>query len=82
MALQVGSRELDIRHLDRVLFPQTGTTKAELLDYYVRVADVMLPHLCDRQLHMHRYPEGVEGPRFWQKECPAHRPEWVRTHPV
>jgi bifunctional non-homologous end joining protein LigD len=64
------------------VFPRTGTTKAQLLQYYVRVADVMLPHLRDRLLHLHRYPEGVEGPRFWQKECPEHRPEWVATTPV
>jgi bifunctional non-homologous end joining protein LigD len=80
--LDVGGRTLQIRHLDRVVFPRTGTTKGELLDYYVRVADTMLPHLRGRLLHMHRYPEGVEGPRFWQKGCPEHRPEWVPTAPV
>jgi bifunctional non-homologous end joining protein LigD len=48
----------------------------------VQIADVMLPHLGDRLLHLHRYPEGVEGPRFWQKECPPHPPEWVDTIPV
>src|ERR671928_2036730 len=80
--LEVGGRRLSIRHLDRVVFPRTGTTKGELLDYYVRVGDVMLPHLRDRLLHMHRYPEGVEGPRFWQKACPEHRPDWVPVAPV
>jgi bifunctional non-homologous end joining protein LigD len=80
--VQVEGRELSIRNLDRVLFPQVGTTKAELLDYYVRMADTMLPHLRERLLHMHRYPEGVEGPRFWQKGCPEHRPEWLPTAPV
>src|SRR5919206_1593477 len=80
--LEVGGRRLSIRHLDRVVFPRTGTTKGELLDYYVRVSDVMLAHLQERLLHMHRYPEGVEGPRFWQKGCPEHRPEWVPTAPV
>src|SRR5919109_2938671 len=80
--LDVGGRTLQIRHLDRVVFPRTGTTKGELLDYYVRVADTMLPHLRGRLLHMHRYPEGVEGPRFWQKGCPEHGPEWVPTAPV
>jgi bifunctional non-homologous end joining protein LigD len=80
--VEVAGRRLTIRNLDRVIFPQTRTTKAELLDYYVRIADVMLPHLRDRLLHMHRYPEGVEGPRFWQKACPEHRPEWVPTIPV
>ena len=80
--LTVGGRRLAIRNLDRVIYPATGTTKAALLDYYVRVADAMLPHLADRLLHMHRYPEGVEGPRFWQKDCPGHRPEWMPTAPV
>jgi bifunctional non-homologous end joining protein LigD len=82
MEALVSGRSLTIRHLDRVVYPRTGTTKGELLDYYVRVADVMLPHLRDRLLHMHRYPEGVEGPRFWQKACPEHRPEWLPTAPV
>src|SRR5215207_3195608 len=80
--LEVGGRLLNIRNLDRVVFPEAGTTKGELLDYYVRVADTMLAHLRDRLLHMHRYPEGVDGPRFWQKACPEHRPEWVPTAPV
>jgi bifunctional non-homologous end joining protein LigD len=64
MTMEVGGRELRIAHLDRVLYPETGTTKAQLLDYYVRVSPVMLPHLAERLLHMHRYPEGVTGPRF------------------
>src|SRR3954449_9512931 len=82
MEALVGGRSLAIRHLDRVVYPRTGTTKGELLDYYVRIADVMLPHLRDRLLHLHRYPEGVEGPRFWQKACPGHRPDWLPTAPV
>jgi bifunctional non-homologous end joining protein LigD len=81
-SFEVGGRRLTIRNLDRVVFPQAGTTKGELLDYYIRIADAMLPHLRERLLHMHRYPEGVEGPRFWQKACPEHRPEWVPTAPV
>ena len=80
--LEVGGRRLSIRNLDRVVFPRAGTKKGELLDYYVRVADSILPHLADRQLHMHRYPEGVEGPRFWQKGCPDFRPEWMPVAPV
>jgi bifunctional non-homologous end joining protein LigD len=78
----VGGRRLTIRHLDRVLFPQAGTTKAEVLGYYASISASMLPHLKDRLLHMHRYPEGVEGPRFWQKACPEHRPDWLPTAPV
>jgi bifunctional non-homologous end joining protein LigD len=78
----IDGRRLAIRNLDRVIFPDTKTTKGELLDYYVRIADMMLPHLRERLLHMHRYPEGVEGPRFWQKACPESRPAWVPTAPV
>ena len=80
--LEVGERRLRIRNLDRVIFPRTGTTKRDLLAYYVAIGDTMLPHLRERLLHMHRYPEGVEGPRFWQKGCPEHRPEWLPTAPV
>jgi bifunctional non-homologous end joining protein LigD len=80
--LEVGGRKLAVKNLDRVVFPGPGVTKGELLDYYVRIADVMLPHLRERLLHMHRYPEGVEGPRFWQKGCPEHRPEWMPVAPV
>jgi bifunctional non-homologous end joining protein LigD len=80
--LEVGGRRLRVRNLDRVIFPRTRTVKAQLLSYYVAVADVMLPHLRERLLHMHRYPEGVEGPRFWQKGCPEFRPAWMQIAPV
>jgi bifunctional non-homologous end joining protein LigD len=80
--IEVGGRQLKIGKLDRVVFPRAGVTKGELLDYYVRVGDTMLAHLRERQLHMHRYPEGVEGPRFWQKGCPEHRPAWMPVAPV
>ena len=77
--LDIGGRRLTIANLDRVVFPRTGTTKGELLAYYVRIGETMLAHLRARLLHMHRYPEGVDGPRFWQKGCPEHKPEWVPT---
>src|SRR3954470_9311326 len=80
--LDVGGRKLAVKNLDRVVFPRAGVTKGAVLDYYARVGEVMLPHLRERLLHMHRYPEGVEGPRFWQKGCPEHRPEWMPTAPV
>jgi bifunctional non-homologous end joining protein LigD len=80
--IEVGGRQLKIGKLDRVVFPRAGVTKGALLDYYVRVGDTMLAHLRERQLHMHRYPEGVDGPRFWQKGCPEHRPPWMPVAPV
>src|SRR3954451_12426947 len=82
MALDVGGRELRVTSLDRVLYPDTGTTKAALLGYYTRVAPVMIEHLRDRLLHLHRYPEGVTGPRVWQKQCPEGRPDWLPTAPI
>jgi len=82
VSLDVGGRRLAIKNLDRLVFPRAGTTKGELLDYYVRIGDTMLAHLHERLLHMHRYPEGVEGPRFWQKGCPDHKPAWIPTAPV
>jgi bifunctional non-homologous end joining protein LigD len=75
----VGDRELTISSLDKVLFPETGFTKGELIDYYVSVAEVMLPHIQDRPLTMKRYPDGVAKKFFYEKHSPAHAPDWVRT---
>lgn len=80
--LDVGGRRVRVTTLERVYFPATGTTKHDVLRYYIRVAGVILPHLRERLLHMHRYPEGVTGPRFWQKGCPEHRPRWMPVAPV
>ncbi len=76
---EVEGRTLRLSHLDRVLWPATGTTKAELLHYYATVADVLLPHLRGRQVSFVRTPDGVEGQRFFQKRPPAGTPDWVTT---
>lgn len=75
----IGGRELAVSNLDKVLFPQCGFTKGQLIDYYVRVAPVMLPHLRERPLTMKRFPDGVEGKSFFEKHIPSHAPEWVRS---
>jgi bifunctional non-homologous end joining protein LigD len=80
--VSVGSRTLTLSNLDKVFYPKTGFTKADVIDYYARVAPVLLPHLKDRPLTMKRYPNGVEGMYFYEKRCPAHRPEWVQTHAI
>ena len=77
--VQVGGRELPVTNLDKVLFPQTGFTKGQLIDYYARIAPVMLPHVADRPLTMKRYPDGVEGKFFFEKHVPSHAPRWVKT---
>jgi bifunctional non-homologous end joining protein LigD len=62
-----------------VLWPETGFTKGQAIDYYARIADAMLPHLRGRPLTLKRYPNGVEAGSFYEKRCPGHRPEWVET---
>jgi bifunctional non-homologous end joining protein LigD len=77
--LKVGSRKLQVSNLDKVLYPAVGFTKGQVIDYYIRIAPVLLPHLKDRPLTLKRYPNGVDGMFFYEKRCPSHRPPWVRT---
>ena len=72
-------RTLTLTNLGKVLYPETGFTKAEVLDYYQRVAPALLPHIAGRPLTLKRYPEGVDGQAFFQKHVTAHRPDWIRT---
>ena len=80
--LIVEDRRIQVSNLDKVLYPKVGFTKGEVIDYYIRVASVLLPHLKDRPLTMKRYPDGVEGEFFYEKNCPEHRPKWVQTAQV
>jgi bifunctional non-homologous end joining protein LigD len=80
--VEVEGRRLKLSNLGKIMYPDAGFTKAQLIDYYVRIAPVLLPHLRGRPLTMKRYPEGVKGGFFYEKNCPAHRPEWVQTAPV
>lgn len=80
--IEVQGRELKLSNLDKIMYPEVGFTKGQLIDYYVRIAPVMLPHLKGRPLTMKRYPGGVTGQFFYEKNCPAHRPDWVQTAPI
>jgi bifunctional non-homologous end joining protein LigD len=80
--VEVEGRRLSLSNLDKVMYPATGFTKGQLIDYYTRIAPVLLPHLHDRPLTLKRYPNGVDGQYFYEKQCPSHRPEWVRSEPV
>ena len=80
--LIVEDRKLAVSNLDKVLYPKVGFTKGHVIDYYIRIAPVLLPHLKDRPLTMKRYPDGVEGEFFYEKNCPSHRPKWVKTAQV
>jgi bifunctional non-homologous end joining protein LigD len=82
VAVEIEGRRLRLVNLDKVFYPATGFTKGQVIDYYRRVAPALLPHLQGRPLTLKRYPDGVTGPFFYEKRCPAHRPEWVRTEPV
>jgi len=80
--LTVEDRKIQVSNLDKVLYPKAGFTKGQVIDYYIRVAPALLPHLKDRPLTMKRYPDGVEGEFFYEKNCPSHRPKWVQTAQV
>jgi len=75
----VEGRQLTLSNLDKVLYPEAGFTKGQVLDYYTRMAPVLLPHLAGRPLTFKRYPNGVAGHFFFEKNAPSHRPAWVRT---
>ncbi|HVE82763.1 MAG TPA: non-homologous end-joining DNA ligase [Myxococcales bacterium] len=77
--VDIQGRQLKLSNLDKVLYPAAGFTKAHVIDYYARIGRWMVPHLRDRPLTFKRYPNGVEGEFFFEKNCPAHRPEWVKT---
>lgn len=79
VTVRVGNRELTLSNLSKVLYPEVGFTKGQVIDYYTRVAPVLLPHLKDRPLTLKRYPDGVDGKFFFEKNSPSHRPPWVKT---
>jgi len=80
--LVVEGRKLSVSNLEKILYPKVRFTKGHVIDYFIRVAPVLLPHLKDRPLTMKRYPDGVEGEFFYEKNCPSHRPQWVKTAKV
>jgi bifunctional non-homologous end joining protein LigD len=77
--VEIDGRQLSLSNLDKVLYPAAGFTKAEVISYYTRIGAVMVPHLAGRPITLKRYPDGVDGPFFYEKNCPSHRPDWVRT---
>lgn len=80
--IEVRGRRLRLSNRDKVLYPEAGFTKGELIDYYTAIAPVLLPHLAGRPVTLKRYPDGVKEEYFYEKRCPTHRPEWVKTAPV
>jgi bifunctional non-homologous end joining protein LigD len=82
--VEVDGRELKLTNLDKVLYPEAGYTKGEVVDYYAKVASAIVPHLQGRPLTLRRFPEGVDdtAAAFFEKRCPKHRPDWVKTTAV
>jgi bifunctional non-homologous end joining protein LigD len=79
VVVDVAGRTLSLSNLDKVLYPDHGFTKGEVIDYYTRIADVLLPHLAGRPVTFRRYPNGVEGGSFFEKNAARNAPEWMRT---
>lgn len=77
--LEIEGRSLEVSNLDKVLYPKAGFTKGDVIDYYVRISPVLLPHLHARPITLKRYPDGVDGFFFYEKKCPSHHPKWVKT---
>ncbi len=80
--VKIEGRTLKLTNLEKVLYPEVGFTKAQVIDYYTRIAPVLLAHTHDHPLTLKRYPNGVDGEFFYEKNCPKHRPEWVQTATV
>ncbi|MEO7300733.1 MAG: non-homologous end-joining DNA ligase [Verrucomicrobiota bacterium] len=80
--LEVGGKKLQVSNLQKILYPKAGFTKGDVIDYYIRISPVLLPHLQKRPLTLKRYPNGVEAEFFYEKKCPSHRPTWVNTAKV
>jgi bifunctional non-homologous end joining protein LigD len=77
--VEVEGRRLKLSNLDKVFYPAVGFTKGQVIDYYRQVSPALLPHLRDRPLTLKRYPDGVEGQFFYEKQCPSYAPDWIQT---
>jgi bifunctional non-homologous end joining protein LigD len=80
--IEVAGKKVVVSNLEKVLYPTAGFTKGQVIDYYIRIAPVLLPHLKNRPITLKRYPDGVDGFFFYEKQCPSHRPDWVKTTEV
>jgi bifunctional non-homologous end joining protein LigD len=80
--VDVDGRRLELSNLEKIFYPKVKFTKAQVIDYYARVAPVLVPHLKNRPVSLKRYPDGVTSPYFFEKQAPSHRPKWIETTPV
>jgi len=80
--VDVNGTPVPVSNLGKVLYPKAGFTKGDVIDYYIRISSFLLPHLKDRPITLKRYPDGVDGIFFYEKQCPSHRPKWIKTSSV
>ena len=80
--VKIDGKELTLTNLDKVMYPETGFTKGEVIEYYKNIAPYILPHIEDRPITMKRYPNGVGGQHFYEKDAPSHTPAWVKTFQI
>ncbi len=80
--VEIQGKKLKLSNLEKVLYPATGFTKGQVIDYYARIAPVLIPHLAGRALTLKRYPNGVDEEFFFEKNATQHRPDWVKTAPI
>lgn len=80
--IEIEGKQLKLTNLDKVLYPAAGFTKGQIIDYYARIAPVLVPHLAGHPLTLKRYPGGVDQEFFFEKNATKHRPEWVKTAPI
>src|SRR5207237_4594761 len=80
--VEIQGKHLKLTNLEKVLYPAAGFTKSQVIDYYARVAPVLVPHLAGKPLTLKRYPNGVDQQFFFEKNATKHRPDWVKTAPI
>jgi len=80
--VEIGGRQLKLTNLDKILYPAAKFTKGQVIDYYARIAPVLVPHLAGKPLTLKRYPDGVDAQPFFEKNATKHRPDWVKTAPI
>ncbi|NMA14037.1 MAG: DNA polymerase domain-containing protein, partial [Clostridia bacterium] len=78
----IEKKEITLSNLEKILWPDDNISKAELIDYYRQVSPYLLPHLWERPMTMKRFPDGIGGKSFYQKDCPEYAPEWIKTVPI
>ena len=82
LSVKIGNKKLALSNIDKVLYPETGFTKGQVIDFYSRVAPYILPHIEHRPITLKRYPNGIRGEQFYEKNAPSFTPAWIKTYPI